>query len=202
MGLISYPTTANVITKLRNKFNIQTAIETGTFMGEATSWLAERFHKVITIDISKEFQKQAKERCNKFTNIEYLSGDSRNMLPVVMNRISNSCLFWLDAHNTIQVYGPGPDDCPLLEELTCIFASPFDHFIIVDDLNAFLPTEKKIHHPKKPLDVDIWPPIKQITELSNKFNYECYGVILYDVMAIVPKNYIEEINIDFYERLE
>ena len=189
MGLIVHPITSETIRRFRDQYHIKCAVETGTFQGLGTSWLANNFEQVYTIEICEEYQNQAKEILKRFNNIQYFLGDSRDKLSLVVNQLTSSTLFWLDAHNTIQVYGPGPDDCPILEELSAILDSPLKHCILIDDMNAFLPIEQKIHLSKMPLDAQYWPSLNVIMKQVEQANYMCYINPIIDLMVVVPKDF-------------
>jgi hypothetical protein len=85
--------------ELRDKYNISTAVETGTFMAHTTVFLAEAFDNVYTIDIFKEFTKKAEERV-KGKNVKCLFGKSVEVLKDVCQQLdkNQNILFFLDAH--------------------------------------------------------------------------------------------------------
>lgn len=189
MGIITYANTAKLIEKLKNDFSINLVIETGTDKGVGTFFLAERFQQVITIDISKEFQDEVQKK-SQFTNIEYVVGDSRTALPIVMQSVKASALFWLDAHQTNKNFGDFPDDCPIIEEIESIVSSPFDHFILVDDVNSFLPSEKRHHQPA--CELENWVTIDQIKSMLENSSYVIRANLDHDAMIIIKEKYVDE----------
>jgi FkbM family methyltransferase len=148
MGVLSFPPIAALVLELRDKFRIRTLVETGTYRGESTQFAAQHFEKVITLDIREDFQAQGRERCRQFDNITYLIGDSRDLLPKIVEQLEEPALFWLDAHSVAGMFGP-EDDCPILEELDTINRSEFKHCILIDDLHCFIPP--------LPHDAKKWP---------------------------------------------
>lgn len=184
MGLLANH--SEVIRRLQDQYNLKFAVETGTYLGEGTKWLSKCFQHVFTIEINEGFQNQAKQNLIGCDNITYMLGDSRQTLLKVMTCLNRPSFFWLDAHNAIQVYGSGPDDCPILEELDMILSSPFKHCIMIDDINAYYPPEQKKHHPVRPLDANVWPNISMIVEKLDK-SYEYYTDLDADIMVVAQK---------------
>lgn len=86
--------------KTRDKYNIKTAVETGTFVGNTTEFLVEAFNKVYTIDIFNEFVEKARARFSKFYDISCVCGNSLDMLESICKMINKDeiVLFFLDAH--------------------------------------------------------------------------------------------------------
>ena len=130
---------AELILNLRNDRGIGTLVETGTYQGISTLWAAIRFNRVLTIEKQISFHEDAKERCIDYPNIDFILGDSREVLAPAIANIASPLLFWLDAHNENSLFGNGPNDCPILEELDAIFAraNPTD-VILIDDLHCFI----------------------------------------------------------------
>lgn len=84
---------------IRNKWNIKTAVETGTCRALTTEFLAEAFDKVYTVDIFQEYVDLAK---GKFAgrNVECLCGNSVEVLESICKKMdkNKTTLFFLDAH--------------------------------------------------------------------------------------------------------
>jgi len=103
---------AKMIIKLRDQFNIDTAIETGSHIGCTSTWLSENFKQVYGIEVEQKHFDQAKINCSKISNINFFLGDSRKILPKLLDEIKDRCLFFLDAH--------GYYDTPTSKELEII----------------------------------------------------------------------------------
>lgn len=121
---------------LRDRLGITTLIETGTFTGTSTEWAAEHFERVVSLDRSATHLTTAHERCKRFHNTTFWVTDSRNLGDLAWFLSKNRVLFYLDAHSIGGQFG-GEDDCPLLDELKIIMASPLDHAILIDDAHCF-----------------------------------------------------------------
>jgi hypothetical protein len=116
---------ANQVLELKNKFNINVAIETGTAIGDTTLWLSRNFKEVHTFEISEKFYKTAKDNCKGNNNVNFYLGSSINLLENVINDINERCLFFLDAH-----WGKS---CPTPIELDIISKCKHTPVIVIHD---------------------------------------------------------------------
>lgn len=116
---------------LRDRFQINTAIETGSATGGTTNWLAGQFEKVHSIEINAGYLKIAKERCKVHTNITFYLGDSPTILAYQLNKIGNRTIYFLDAH--------WHEQCPLKSELAAIANAGLRPVIAIHDF--FVPDE-------------------------------------------------------------
>jgi FkbM family methyltransferase len=176
MGHLSDPPIAAFALKLRDRLGLKRVIETGTYQGQSTQWAALNFEEVDTLDIDEGFVHHAIMRCDGLENIRFRIGDSRQVLPSVVKRLNEPALFWLDAHNANGIFGGGPDDCPILEELHTILCSPHRHAILIDDACCFIPPQP--HDPKA------YPEIGKLKAMAREAGRLCD--IAHDVIAIIP----------------
>ena len=120
--------------------NVDTFIETGTYMGDTTKTMSEYFKQVYTIEIKKELHEFSKNKLKDIPNITCLHGDTSILLEQLLNNINirTNCMFFLDAHYSSGETGKGKLDVPLLEELDIINKTyKKNGIIIVDDYNLF-----------------------------------------------------------------
>jgi hypothetical protein len=107
--------------KLKEKFNIDRVIETGSCLYSTTKWLGENFESVKTIEINEDYSKYGIHKVKDMPNVTAIVGISSvewlNQVasvyesnPYIIHNFLH--LFFLDAH-----WG---DDCPLLQELEAI----------------------------------------------------------------------------------
>ena len=99
---------------LRDKYNIKNVVETGTYKGNTTKWLARFFQGVYTIEIDINYVNDAIANCAEYNNkIKFLHGDSSILLPEVLDKINDdNVIIFLDAHRR--------DEYPLEKELLII----------------------------------------------------------------------------------
>ena len=127
-------------TLLRYSIEESVWVETGTYLGETTCFLAKRFPFVYTIEPSQECCRLARKRFRAFDNIELLPGASEETLLPLLERIdSPSVCFWLDGHFSAGITYEGQVACPVLHELNVIasFLSRFRSVsVLVDDVRC------------------------------------------------------------------
>ena len=98
------------------------------------------FSKIYSIELDKALYEKAKKRFSKdyHHHIKLFCGDSRSVLPHILSKIEQSCVFWLDAHYSGKETGGSSLKTPIIEELNQIFNyNNFDHVILIDDAHNF-----------------------------------------------------------------
>jgi len=119
-----------------------TFVETGTFRGAMIDEVKLLYKKIYSVELDPSLYIQAK---NKFANedrITILEGDSASVLPKIMEKIDDRCLFWLDAHYSGIMGGvmtaKGGKDTPIIEELAVIAKHKIkNHVLLIDDAIDF-----------------------------------------------------------------
>lgn len=179
MGTLQTPPLSALVRGLQQHYQLQTFVETGTYLGAGAEFAAGVFPRVETIEIKPEYHAAAADRLKAFANVTCRLGDSRRELPTVVAALEGPALFWLDGHAGAGHFGEA-DDCPLLEELAAIGGSPFEHFVLVDDARAFLAP------PPPPFDPDKWPELGEVLEtIRARTPYYC--VAIGDVLICAPR---------------
>ena len=182
MGTLRHPPIADLALSLRDKYNLQTLIETGTCLGNSTTWAAENFKKVITIELNLEFLRQAFVTCKSHTNIDFLMGDSRERLKDVVPALARPALFWIDAHG-LNVF---PAENPIWGELCVILESPHKHFLLVDDANFYhVPFAEEGIPRAESLT------LKDINSLISVYGYAMWEA--HDVLVVAPISAADDI---------
>ncbi len=115
---------------LKEKYHLETAIETGTYLGNTTALLAQLFDQVHTIEVSEPTFKTTKETLKSYKNIHCHLGSSEKILKEILPSVREKpLLFYLDAH--------WEDHWPLREELEEIAKTHKDNcIIIIDDVKV------------------------------------------------------------------
>lgn len=111
--------------KLKHRFNLTTAVETGTALGSTTLFLSNNFEKVYTIEINKTYYDIAVQKFISHKNIFPILGTSPNEIFIHRNRFTDKTIFFLDAH--------WYDNCPLKFELTAIRKAGLKPVIAIHD---------------------------------------------------------------------
>ena len=125
-------------------------IETGTFRGETTAFLAEKFPSVHTIEPGLDLFNKATA---KFQGKEvYLYNDvSEKVLPDLLPKLNGEINFWLDGHYSAGITFKGDADCPVEDELKAISENLGNYSkitILIDDVRCFLPVS--VHYADYP----------------------------------------------------
>ena len=142
--------------------NIDTIIETGTYVGGSTKEFAKMAKNVITIEHELEYFQHASLYLSGIKNIEMIYGSSISHLKKCIEKASGNLLFFLDAH-----WGPNN---PLLGELDIIKKSGVKPIIGIHDM-------KNPNHPEYAYDTYgsityEWDWIKNSVEAIYGNNYE------------------------------
>lgn len=166
-------------TDLRRSLDLARAVETGTYMGEGTRRLAEIFPSVVTIELSDELYAQAKSALADETRIEALHGDSRNLLPRLVDARLPT-LFFLDGH-----WSGGPTagenaECPVLDELAAIRGGNANDCIVIDDARLFAAAPPPPHDPAQ------WPTLIEVFDVLRAGWPEHHVTLLADQVIAVP----------------
>lgn len=130
------------------RFGRKIFIETGTHLGNGLQCALDTGHnKCYTIEIHEYLYSDA---CARFQDqiakgvVECFWGDSAQVLPDIVARLTEPALFWIDAHISGN-YGDkiAEKNCPIYEELEAIAASDIrTHTLMIDDLACF---DKPVH---------------------------------------------------------
>lgn len=194
MGIRVFGAPREEIEFLKQQHSPRFFVETGTFQGNTSEWAASRFERVITIEGSPSHHQSASQRLSHLPNIDWLCGDSRTILPQVLDRIGEErSLFWLDAHWMPGCFGQAAE-CPIIEELNLINQSRGEHVILVDDARLFLAPPPFPHKAKD------WPAIGAVLDCLNSSPAgPRYTVIHGDVIYSVPAN-IAEAAMEFFQQ--
>jgi hypothetical protein len=160
MGLISHGVPKEYVGILQKEFGIKCFVETGTFHGATAQWAAERFDRVVTIELSEALYQRATATLASHRNVKTLFGNTRHHLRQIASTLPPS-IVWLDAHYSAGATAGKGDECPLLSEIDALLPSWERMFVLVDDARYFLAP------PPPPHDEAQWPSIVQVMNALN-----------------------------------
>jgi hypothetical protein len=109
-------------------------VETGTYRGTTTEWMAAFQVPIFTCEISEENFSFAQARLLPIPNVNVTLGDSREFLrclmkgPLLLNAQQETIIFYLDAHWN--------SDLPLVEEIDTIFDFCPRAVAVIDDFEV------------------------------------------------------------------
>lgn len=183
MGSHTHGVPEHIVLPIAQKFGIDTFVETGTYYGASAMWASASFDSVYTIELFKDYHEAAKEKLSSRPNVTCLLGDSKDVLPHVLDLLNTAgkpAVFFLDAHWSFDLhYGRPQSECPIQTEIAVINSSPLNHVIIVDDARLF------ITPPPAPHRAEDWPKIDTLMSLLRSTNRRSV-TIRDDVIVATP----------------
>lgn len=116
-------------------------VETGTYLGTTTKFLAARSPKVHSIEPATALYRDAEKRF-RGSNVVMHHGTSEEILPRLLPEVRGPVNFWLDGHYSAGVTYKSDKESPLLDELAAIRANLAhldDVAIFIDDIRCCVP---------------------------------------------------------------
>lgn len=111
---------------IKNKYQIDVAVETGTHKAATTLFLSTYFKEVHSVELSQEFYNESKHKLRNVNNATLYLDSSQNVLEKILPNLKDKKIFfYLDAH--------GHSYWPLLDELSIISKTHKDNCVIVID---------------------------------------------------------------------
>ena len=124
--------------ELRALLGLSRACETGTFHGEGAEALSRVFPSVVTVELSEELHTRAKARLRAKPNISFVLGDSRHVLPRLVDP-SVPTFWFLDGHWSDGPTAGGDAQCPVMAEIRALASGHPNDCIVIDDARLFWP---------------------------------------------------------------
>jgi hypothetical protein len=184
------------VLSLKNKYDIECLIETGTYIGTTSSWAADNFKEVYSIESVEEYYNTAYSKHIK-KNLYFFLGNSVDILEKIIQKVTNKkCIFYLDAH-----WGDGKTPTP--HELKLIKEMTIKPVIIIHDF--YVPGKSHpegLHNQGHPgWGWDYYPDFKYQWEFIENLIIDVYGENNFEyyyntevegarrgVIYIIPKN--------------
>jgi len=149
---------------LKNLFNAEILVETGSSGGNTTDCASKIFNNVYSIEMMDELYKEVFNRFKSINNVHVFHGRSEKVLLKILPKIEGKVIFWLDAHycgsNTgMSDYLITKSQTPIIDELDAIFESKIENpVILIDDVRLFSdpywPSLEQVHNKIKELFPD------------------------------------------------
>ncbi len=191
MGIVNFSIPKELVKRIVDYTPIKNFVETGTYKGDTVVWAANHFEKAYTIEIFPEFSKTASERPDAGKNIEFLVGNSKDVLPALTKKMQGSSFFWLDGHWCTGAGGKD-EECPLIAELEALSVLK-DAVIFIDDARCFL---GPLPPPHRSSD---WPMIDTIFLKIHQLFPDHRVTIIDDVIISVPPNIYENVICKYWQ---
>lgn len=147
---------------LRASYGLRTFVETGIWHGGTTQWAALHFDTVYTCDLDPVWVEHARKRFADTPNVVITQADSREFLAVIIQRLRQPALIYLDAHYIADKHSAGdPGDCPLMGELRLIEPVHTPHVVVIDDARLIVERDP---------DYLSWPTFDQVKDALPRHN--------------------------------
>ena len=108
-------------------------IETGTYLGDGIKCVINNYQNIHSIELSEKWYSYNVEQFKNCSNVNMYFGDSKKVLPELLNNITEPITIYLDAHYSGGTTAFGDEEVPLLFELEILKNRPYDDIIIIDD---------------------------------------------------------------------
>lgn len=108
-------------------------IETGTYLGNGIKRVLDEYNKIYSIELSQKWYDYNVEQFKTNENVKMFFGDSKKVLPQLLNDIKEPVTIYLDAHYSGSFTEFGEEETPLLKELEFLKNREYDDIIIIDD---------------------------------------------------------------------
>lgn len=113
-------------------------IETGLYRGDRLVVAAECFKVLHGIELDPNWYRVSKERVARFPHITLHHGDTRELLPTLIEKYAQTqCFFYLDAHYCETNPPIQKSAFPLWDELGKIRNRKTKDIVVVDDIHTF-----------------------------------------------------------------
>lgn len=180
MGLYREGPPREFIKKIKDEFNFDCFIETGTYRATTAIWASTLFKKVYTIEAYKPLYDEVISVRKNYPNVSFIFGNSKEKLEEVLFEVKEPVIIWLDAHYSGEGTFGENEKCPLIKEIELINNFDYDSIILIDDARVFLsPYSMRF-------GLEEWPDITTILDILNEVRGR-YIIILEDVIFCVPE---------------
>lgn len=181
---------AQLMTDIRDEFDVTHFVETGTNVGQTAEWASGEFERVRTIELDRDLYDTALEKRGHIENIDFIRGKSQEKLDDVVPTLDRPGIFHLDAHcggkwaasAGESLDRDGLDICPLLEEFEILAKSDVTHYLFIDDARVFTAPRRE------PFDMDEWPDLQDVVNGLEAIDPD-YHIIIYkdEIIAVPPE---------------
>jgi hypothetical protein len=139
-----------------DRTHYRTYIETGSYRGFTIDTVLHEYDTIHSIELSLKWYAHCTMKFRQFDHVKVHRGDSREVLPALLETVREPSIVFLDAHYSGGTTARAQNDTPLLQELEILGQRTYPDIVVVDD-TSFLGA-KGGHEPEEPIsDDDVWP---------------------------------------------
>ena len=100
-------------------------IETGTYLGDGIKTVINNYDFIYSIELSEKWYNYNVEQFKDNNNVKIYLGDSKKVLPKLLENINEPITIYLDAHYSGGTTAFGEEEVPLLYELEILHLFTF-----------------------------------------------------------------------------
>ena len=162
-----------MILKYAHKFNVSLFVETGTYLAFMIDAMKDNFRELYSLELSQTLFERAVNKYVNYPHIHFLHGDSAIILPELLKKLNQPCLFWLDGHYSGGVTMKADIETPIIAELKAILDHQIkNHIILIDDARLFNGTND-------------YPTIANLRIFLQQYSSKFYFEIEQDIIVII-----------------
>jgi hypothetical protein len=174
-----------VLRRYGERYGCREFVETGTSIGDTCLALADAFEHIYTIEVGNVAYNKARARLRAHRHVELFLGDSAEVLPQILEKLSGPALFWLDGH--LDSGGTqGKYVTPICWELEAIFATGVPHVILIDDARMFGGGLGAKHGRREASGDKAYPSIEWVRNIATHQDIEYRFAYVDDIMRLTP----------------
>jgi hypothetical protein len=151
-------------------------IETGTYLGDGIKSVLQNYTNIHSIELSQKWYDYNVEQFKTNVNVSMYLGDSKKILPDLLNNINEPITIYLDAHYSGTPTAFGDEETPLLFELEILKNRKYDDIIIIEDCRLLDKKGTCGHSPNHP----IYPTME----------YDWSNITEIKIISLMKENYI------------
>ncbi len=119
------------------QFQCKTFVETGTYFGETSRYMARFVEQVLTCEPDPRLYEYNLGRNRRIKNIRIWNKGSEECFEEMLRNIGGRPLFWLDGHYSGEGTTLTSNYTPILHELRLIGAAGLGGVVAIDDVRQF-----------------------------------------------------------------
>lgn len=127
------PLLTDTFYKKTNQQKTKCYIETGTYLGNGIKEVINDYDVIHSIELSEKWYQYNVEQFKENPKVKMHFGDSKKILPQLLNTINEPVTIYLDAHYSGIYTAYGEEETPLLHELEIMKNRSYNDIIIIDD---------------------------------------------------------------------
>jgi hypothetical protein len=167
------------------QFQCKTFVETGTYFGETSRYMARFVEQVLTCEPDPRLYEHNLRRNRRVKNISIWNKGSEECFAEMLRHVTGRPLFWLDGHYSGEGTTLTSNHTPILQELSSIQATGAGGVVAIDDVREF----ESLQNVLKGTFEKGYPKIETVVELLRTSLPENQLTIVGDCLLSLPSSF-------------